>query len=264
MAFFGDYHTHTKYSHGKGSVEDNVRAAVAKGLKEVGITDHGFKHMTYNVRRIDWPVIEKDVKAVRAKYPQINIRLGLETNFCSLQGHIDVLPSEIPAMDLVICGYHVMAKPERSRDFFRCWLPNVMQAAFIHKSSRRMYARNTDMYLKALEKYEIDILSHPNHPIKIDVVEVAKAAKHFGTYYELNGKRIGITDKQLGEVAATGVEFICDSDAHSPERVGDFELGATAARRVGIPYNQIANWERLPSFRSRKPKESRDAYEFIK
>jgi len=62
MAFFGDYHTHTKFSHGKGSVEDNVRAAVAKGLKEVAITDHGFKHMTYNVRRIDWPLVEKEVK----------------------------------------------------------------------------------------------------------------------------------------------------------------------------------------------------------
>ena len=25
--FYGDYHTHTIYSHGKGSVEDNVLAA---------------------------------------------------------------------------------------------------------------------------------------------------------------------------------------------------------------------------------------------
>jgi len=166
-------------------------------------------------------------------------------------------------MDLVICGYHAMAKPERFRDFYKCWLPNVMQSAFTRKSSRKMYARNTDMYLKALEKYEIDILSHPNHPIKIDVVEVAKACKHFGTYYELNGKRIGITDKQLEEVAGTGVEFICNSDAHSAERVGDFEIGVSAAARIGISYAQIANWERIPTFRSQRLKELKSIYELI-
>jgi len=214
------------------------------------------------VRRNDWPLIERDVKSLREKYPQIKIYLGLETNFCSLSGHIDVLPSEVPAMDVVLCGYHGMAKPERFRDFYRCWLPNIFQCV-THLSTRGLYVRNTDMYLHALEKYEIDILSHPNHPVKIDFVEVAKAAKHFGTYYELNGKRLGVTDKQLESVAATGVEFVCDSDAHHPGRVGDFEVGLSAAERVGIPYERIANWERIPSFRSQEIKKSKKAYEFI-
>ena len=28
-----DYHTHTTFSHGKGSIEDNVKVAISKGLK---------------------------------------------------------------------------------------------------------------------------------------------------------------------------------------------------------------------------------------
>ena len=32
-----DYHTHTVYSHGKGRIEDNVRAAIQRGLKVSGL-----------------------------------------------------------------------------------------------------------------------------------------------------------------------------------------------------------------------------------
>ena len=41
MRLWGDYHTHTSYSHGRGTVGDMVLAAKDRGLKEVAITDHG-------------------------------------------------------------------------------------------------------------------------------------------------------------------------------------------------------------------------------
>ena len=81
-----------------------------------------------------------------------------------------------------------------------------------------------------------------------------KTRKHFGTYVELNGKRISMTDEDLRKIASEDVEFICDSDAHSVGRVGDFSVPIACIERVGIPYSQIANWERLPKFRSRKKK----------
>ena len=45
-----DYHTHTRYSHGTGSVEDNVRAAIDCGLSAVGISDHGIKQIAHGVK----------------------------------------------------------------------------------------------------------------------------------------------------------------------------------------------------------------------
>ena len=46
MQILADYHTHTVYSHGKGTIEDNVKEAISKGIKTIGISDHGYKHMT--------------------------------------------------------------------------------------------------------------------------------------------------------------------------------------------------------------------------
>ena len=40
-----DYHTHTTFSHGKGSIEDNVKAAIAAGLTGLAITDLSLIHI---------------------------------------------------------------------------------------------------------------------------------------------------------------------------------------------------------------------------
>lgn len=78
MSFWGDYHTHTIYSHGKGTIEENVVRALKSGLKEIAITDHGFRHMTYNVRRMDWKTMRQETEFLKTKYPSINIYLGLK------------------------------------------------------------------------------------------------------------------------------------------------------------------------------------------
>src|SRR5690554_3674055 len=41
MRGFADFHTHTVYSHGRGTIADNVAAARARGLAQVGMSDHG-------------------------------------------------------------------------------------------------------------------------------------------------------------------------------------------------------------------------------
>jgi histidinol phosphatase-like PHP family hydrolase len=50
MQILADYHTHTKYSHGKGTIEENVLEAISKGIKTIGISDHGYKHLAYGIK----------------------------------------------------------------------------------------------------------------------------------------------------------------------------------------------------------------------
>ncbi|MDO4518469.1 MAG: PHP domain-containing protein, partial [Bacillota bacterium] len=56
-----DLHTHTIYSHGSGSIEDNVRVAIDKGLEYVAISDHGPGHLFYGVNRNDFPNMRNDI-----------------------------------------------------------------------------------------------------------------------------------------------------------------------------------------------------------
>lgn len=242
--FYGDYHTHTVFSHGKGTIEANVLWALRRGLREIAITDHGFSHMTYNVRRRDLPTMRRQIEILAIKYPQIKVYLGVEANILSRRGDIDVRASDKPKLDIVVCGYHKLVW-HSPRDGGYFWCNNL------GCSGAKTVARNTDAYVNAVTRNEIDILSHPGNFCKCDVREVARACKAYGTYFELNGKRMYLTDGELEAAAKEGVTFICDSDAHTPRRVGDFGFGLQRARDLGIPSSQIANWGNAPVFRSR-------------
>ena len=45
-----DLHTHTIYSHGKGDIEDNWKAAKEAGLEVLGISDHGPGHIGFGLK----------------------------------------------------------------------------------------------------------------------------------------------------------------------------------------------------------------------
>ena len=248
MKIYGDYHTHTLHSHGKGSIEDNCKKAVEAGLKEIAITDHGFSHVLYRVKRDKlFGDIKREIEEVRKKFPEIKILLGIEANLMGLDGTVDLEEEDIEKLDIIVCGVHKFLRNTRFRDEIFFFLPNL--CGF---STKKMITKNTDAYIKMIEKYPIDIISHLNLGIRSNVKEIAKAAKHFGTYIELNGKKIVLTDEEIMIIANEGAEFILNSDAHSAERVGDFSVCIERAEKVGVPKEQIANWGRIPRFRKQK------------
>ena len=61
MELTADYHTHTPYSHGKNTVLENATAAKKLGLKEIGITDHGFNHLLFGLKRKNIADLRKEI-----------------------------------------------------------------------------------------------------------------------------------------------------------------------------------------------------------
>ena len=86
MNILADYHTHTIYSHGRGTIEDNVVEAIKKGIKTIGISDHGYKHLGFGIKLKDLMKMREEVDLLNDKYKDINILLGMECNILDIKG----------------------------------------------------------------------------------------------------------------------------------------------------------------------------------
>lgn len=250
MILFGDYHTHTYYSghgHGKGTVLENATVAQNKGLKQIAITDHGFDHRLYAVKRRDIAQIREDI-LIAKEVTGVDILLGVEANLISLNGDIDIRDEDYENLDVLLMGFHAMAKPEKFSDT-KLFLDNIICSPFAPSKDR--ISRNTTAFLKALDKYPIDVITHLNSRCPTDTLAVARLAKQKGTLVELNGKRICFTDREILTMAEEGVKFIVNSDAHQPDRVGECNQAMNLIFRLGLPLSQVVNVDKLPKFKNK-------------
>lgn len=247
MNIWGDYHTHTTYTHGKGTVEQNVVSAIDKGLKQIAITEHSFSHLAYGISRADYNLLRVDVEKMRRVYgDKIDVLVGLESNLVSLDGTIDLPVEDRSMVDILVVGFHKGFKC-KIKDFFGFLLPNVV----FRNRSQKQVEKNTQAYINALNTYGIDILAHLNcNGCKVDPVAIAKVAKEKGTYIELNGKSIKFSDEEMRGMIATGVKFIIDSDAHRPQDVGVNNHAYTLVDKYNIPLDQVVNINKIPKFKT--------------
>ena len=254
MLLTADYHTHTTYSHGKGSVLDNALIGKEKGLQEIAISDHGFSHPAFGLTKKKTPLIYADCKYASEK-SGIAVKLGIESNILSIDGKVDLTEKDYEYFDVFLAGMHKFVKYDFT-DVFRLFLPNFFTDAFKFKPSKSIIKDTTKAYCKVIEKNPIDAITHLNFGVFADAVEVAKCARDNGVYIELNSKKVHLTDDELLKVAETGVRFIISSDAHSPNRVGEISLVENMIKRLDFPTDKIDNIDgRLPNFRFSKYKE---------
>lgn len=234
ITVIADMHTHTVHSHGTGTVEDNVKAAIALGLRRITISDHGPLHMCYNIKNIK--AYLEDIESVREKYAgQIEILSGVEMNLLSSEGEVDFPEKWADRFDVFLMGYHKLVRYKTFSDRFNMML--------FKRNTEKAIERNTRAYLKAMDRYPIHIIAHPGYGLPIDLLSLAEYAAKKEIALEINAKHPEFTPAQLRACAQTGVKFSIGSDAHSPARVGDFLPALKKAEEVGIAAGQIINAE---------------------
>lgn len=254
MILTADYHTHTPYSHGKGTVLQNAVAAKKAGLKEVGITDHGFNHILFGLKRKVLGDLRREVDEAE-KLTGVKVLMGMESNLISLDGETDMKKSDLQYFDLYICGIHEVLRYKSLYDFCNIMLKNYTAYKLGKIPSDKTIENTTKAYINAVKNNPIDIISHINYKCHCNLKEVAQCCADYGTYIEINTKKRHVSAEELNIMASTGVRFVIDSDAHSSDRVGDIKLAEELLSEASVPLTQIDNIDgRLPNFRFKEYK----------
>lgn len=239
LTITADYHSHTTYSHGKGSIADNAQVASSKGLEYLAITDHAVRHPFIGVSPKKYDIMREDMQKVQERFPDVRLLLGIEANVLGQNGDIDVSDEDAKRLDIVLAGYHLTSFPYRFSDYFNITWNALTRYAF--KSTKGQIARNTKMYVNAIKRHKIDILTHPGFRLDIDYKEVGKVCADYGTYVELSSRHRTPNDGNIERLLATDCLFVLNSDAHRSEDVGNCEFAKSLVEKFDIPRDRISN-----------------------
>lgn len=237
-----DYHTHTvfsKHKHGKNTPRENIEAAIAKGLKTIGISDHAPGHLLFGIKDIAEYI--QGLRLLKEEYKdKINVEINIEANFIGLQGQTDIDRYNNGDFDKIILGFH------------QCVVATDFASAFAFyghrlfaRNSRSMIAKATDMYIAAIEKGNLAFISHPGHAIALDMKAIAEACKAYGTWLEINNTHQGLPADVIADIAKTGVQFVVSSDAHRAADIGKVDTAMQRLIDAGLTEREVVNIQKI-------------------
>ncbi|MEW6546944.1 MAG: PHP domain-containing protein [Bacillota bacterium] len=267
-----DYHTHTRFSHGQGSILDNVAAAARAGLAELGICDHGPALLFIGLRSEErLAQMRREVEEARVRYPSVKVLLGMEANVISPAGDLDISERAISRLDILLVGLHPQIRPSLWKGAWPLVWNNAV-AAIARLARGRVHGRaaggrsvrrwmgaegrarslNTRALVGAVRRYPVMAVTHAGLKMDVDMEELAAACAERGTAIEINSLHGYPTPEDLEVAMRYGVRFIISSDAHSPSRVGCLQAGLERARAAGIAPHLV--WNARPPARAASPR----------
>lgn len=235
-----DWHTHTVYSHGKGTIEENVLEARRKGLESIAITDHGPGHFGYGFRRRDVPRMRAEIDLLNKKYSDITIYMSVEANIINPCGELDVRPEEFSLYDFVIAGYHFGTLGKNPFASLMLHARNLIASKTGHYS-KGLVKKNTELVVAAVKANKITTLTHPGDKGRVDLDAVFRACGEAGTYLEISSRHRQLTVDEIKKAAEYDVKFIMGSDAHLPERVGTCWPAVSRMLEAGLEPHRVVN-----------------------
>ncbi len=221
----GDLHMHSNWTDGRLSIADMAKAARARGLEYIAITDHS-RSLTV-ARGLDEDRLRaqlEEVRRVDAALDGIRVLSGAEVDILE-DGSLD-LPDELLA-ELDVVGVAVHAHFDQPR------------------------AAMTRRLIRAIEHPAVTMLCHPTArmlgrrpAIDFDVDAVLDACVRTGTLLEIDSQpdRLDLPDVLVRRAIAAGARIVIDSDAHSQAELGFVErYGIAVARRGWAEAKAVAN-----------------------
>lgn len=115
-------HTHTIFSDGKNTAEENILSAISLGMDTLGFSDHSYTpcDLSYCMKADALPAYKAEISALKEKYRgKLNILCGIEYDFNSDISAVDGFDYFIGASHYVESNgvfYSVDHSPEHTRE----------------------------------------------------------------------------------------------------------------------------------------------------
>jgi len=232
MRLTADYHIHSnnsKFKISKISVEEIARKANSLGLKEVAVSDHGYKHF--------FACNKSNLFEVRKKINELNLSmgtkvlLGFEADIISSDGTLDIDDQTLEIVDVLIIGYHKMIKTDFASIFGG------------QKKSYQAIQLATDAYINAINRYDVSIVAHAGCDLKLDLLKLGEVCAKNGVLFELNNKHLNYNEKDIENLIKSGCSFVVSSDAYKEEDIGRVDKVFDFIKKYNIPPERIVNVE---------------------
>lgn len=242
LEVYGDYHTHCRNSDGRQTVEQILRAASHRGLKEVAVTDHGPLAAVIGVKNPEvYLGLKQEADEINAAGSEVKLLVGAEANIRDRQGTLDLPAYVINELDILIVGLHPYTLPTSVKEGFELYARNSLRHLGPGQRRKAIDA-NTKAMVEALNHNpQIDILSHPGLFFTVDVEEVARACIKNDVFFEINCGHEHPPVSDIMKAETTGVNFIINSDAHFEDTVGQLDYGIEIVSRIGIEPDRVIN-----------------------
>ena len=232
---FSNLHTHTTFSDGRGTVRENVLAAIERGMSSIGFSDHSFTgcDTSYCMLPEDYLKYRDEVLSLRAELGhRISIYHGIEKDYFST-----INPSDY---DYVIGSVHYIV--ERGKAFAVDHGPSYQQECVDYAfdgDKLAMARRYYDMVTEQARVCRPDIIGHFDVINKFglftddegEYYEIASAAMSecvkYCPRFEVNTGAIARgykttpypSPRLLSLLCELGGEVVLGSDSHRPENL---------------------------------------------
>ena len=223
--YLSDIHTHSIASgHGTScTISDMAKTAASRGLKLLGITDHGPATLAAGT-----PSYFRSLTFSPKKRFGIDILYGIETNILNTSGDIDLEEELLSGLDYAIASMH--------------W----------QNYRGRTIQENTEAFVNAMKNPHVKILGHCDNPAyPVDYDTIVACAKENHVILEMNEASLdpnsyrGDTRKNCAEILRCCVKYqvpiVLSSDSHGKEHIGDFTYSAEFVHQQMFPENLILN-----------------------
>ena len=208
--------------HAFGTVRELAAEAADRGLKLIGVTEHG-----PGIPGTVDPIYFRNIcDAPRLLYG-VEMLYGSEVNVLT-GGKLDLDQRHLNCLDYAVAGIHGLCYENEG------------------------IVGNTDNVIRCMENPKVKFISHPDSDTyPVDYSALVQGAKANNVALEVNNSslrkpwlRPGCLENYRTMIPLCmeyGVNIVVNTDAHDPSAVGDFTLARELLEQIGVDENRILN-----------------------